>query len=40
MEMRAYAYAHREKPTDGPGAELLWEVKGELKRAKDAGEIR
>ena len=40
MEMRAYRRAHRYNPKDGPGAALLWEVKGELKRMKDAGLVK
>ncbi len=40
MEMRSYARALREKPSEGPAADLLWEVKAEVKRMKDEGLIR
>lgn len=40
MELRAYARAHEEKPDDGPGASLLWEVKAERKRLQDAGKLK
>ena len=40
MEMRNYAQALREKPDEGPAADLLWEVKAEVKRMKDAGLTR
>lgn len=39
FSMRAYAAAHRERSQDGPGAELLFEVKAEVSRMLKAGEI-
>lgn len=40
FSMRAYAAAHRESPKDGPGAELLFDVKDEVSRLLKSGEIR